>query len=106
MEHEGKARMHGNEPEQAGGLSDSDLEQVSGGMGLTVAIVGDDIINTCDQFECLWCHHGKIPGQSGHYCEAQGGERFEGSWFDYTCYWCEHQNTCTITGRKPSTGLR
>lgn len=80
-------------------LDDSELELISGGTDLQVAPIGMITIKTCDTFECLWCHGGKTSGQSGHFCEAQGGESYPDSWFDYTCDWCEHWNTCPNANR-------
>ena len=69
-------------------LNDDALDAVSGG-------TGSSTINTCSNFMCVWCGCGKAAGSTGHYCEAQGGSKDPASWFDYTCEWCEHLNTCT-----------
>ena len=80
-------------------LEDSELEMVTGGTGLQAAPIGVITVTTCDNFLCCWCRGGKKAGQSGHYCEAQGGEAFPDSWFDYTCKWCDHMYTCPNANR-------
>ena len=91
-----------NEPEtRAVELSDDHLEQVAGGEGLKVPTVGDKIIETCENFTCVWCGCGKTPGKSGHHCEPQGGEAFPDiSWFDFTCSNCAKESTCSLAHRR------
>lgn len=88
-------------PDNDCSLDDAVLDQVTGGTGLKVSLVGDKTIETCENFSCVWCGCGKTAGKSGHHCEPQGGMDFPDiSWFDYTCSNCAKESSCPMAHRR------
>ena len=85
-------------------LNDDALERVSAGTDLQLQLVGNQTIETCDAFTCVWCGCGKTAGQSGHHCEPQGGLDYpDMSWFDYTCANCAKEYSCPMAHRRAGT---